>query len=282
MPAQGLPSKDVLRRFSNTEAAREDSALLLGDPEREAGRLLEVYQPNPDPDPDPPSPQAAAAAAAAAGRRFRPLASRHWDWTGAFQLAISTRSRPPLYTRTPFQLSFFLLLLALFVLLSLSLSLSLRLHQQLHMAATTTGKHGANVLVTSSPRWNEQPQRRKVMAACPPLVLRFFPLHSSGCTYSRVRDSFGQVGFRGGDEGVPQWLETLLGEKFFNPCLVHAGARKNERNIFCLDCCTSFCPHCLPAHPPHRLLQVHYLSLATTYVATTPSALLSPELSARR
>ncbi|CAA7391665.1 unnamed protein product [Spirodela intermedia] len=47
-----------------------------------------------------------------------------------------------------------------------------------------------------------------------------------------------------------------MGEKFFNPCLVHAGARKNERNVFCLDCCTSFCPHCLPSHPPHRLLQI--------------------------
>ncbi|CAA6656191.1 unnamed protein product [Spirodela intermedia] len=39
------------------------------------------------------------------------------------------------------------------------------------------------------------------------------------------------------------------GEKFFNPCLVHAGARKNERNVFCLDCCTSFCPTVsLPTH----------------------------------
>ncbi|KMZ58716.1 PLATZ transcription factor family protein [Zostera marina] len=55
---------------------------------------------------------------------------------------------------------------------------------------------------------------------------------------------------------VPQWLLTLLGEKFFKPCSVHEFARKNERNIFCLDCSCSFCPQCISPHRPHRLLQI--------------------------
>ncbi|XP_042504236.1 protein RGF1 INDUCIBLE TRANSCRIPTION FACTOR 1 [Macadamia integrifolia] len=59
-----------------------------------------------------------------------------------------------------------------------------------------------------------------------------------------------------GISSLPHWLETLLGEKFFNPCLIHESAKKNEKNIFCLDCCTSICPHCLSPHRSHRLLQV--------------------------
>ncbi|XP_077246853.1 protein RGF1 INDUCIBLE TRANSCRIPTION FACTOR 1-like [Tasmannia lanceolata] len=54
----------------------------------------------------------------------------------------------------------------------------------------------------------------------------------------------------------PHWLECLLGEEFFNPCLLHETAKKNEKNIFCLDCCTSICPHCLSLHRSHRLLQI--------------------------
>lgn len=55
---------------------------------------------------------------------------------------------------------------------------------------------------------------------------------------------------------LPPWLEHLLGEKFFNPCLIHEYAKKNEKNIFCLDCCASICPHCVSSHRSHRLLQV--------------------------
>ncbi|XP_008796833.2 uncharacterized protein LOC103712164 isoform X2 [Phoenix dactylifera] len=61
------------------------------------------------------------------------------------------------------------------------------------------------------------------------------------------------VGFTG---GMPNWLETMLGERFFNPCMIHETAKKNEKNIFCLDCCSSFCPQCIPPHRPHRLLQI--------------------------
>ncbi|KAB5569058.1 hypothetical protein DKX38_002851 [Salix brachista] len=55
---------------------------------------------------------------------------------------------------------------------------------------------------------------------------------------------------------VPPWLQALLSEKFFNACVIHEGARKNEKNIFCLDCCVSICPHCLSPHGSHRLLQI--------------------------
>ncbi|KAE8718748.1 Detected protein of confused Function [Hibiscus syriacus] len=32
--------------------------------------------------------------------------------------------------------------------------------------------------------------------------------------------------------------------------------KKNEKNVYCLDCCISICPHCVPSHRFHRLLQV--------------------------
>ncbi|GFQ00867.1 hypothetical protein PHJA_002230600 [Phtheirospermum japonicum] len=55
----------------------------------------------------------------------------------------------------------------------------------------------------------------------------------------------------------PAWLQGLMAETFFAPCGVHHNRRKNEKNIFCLNCCLSFCPHCLPSHhPSHPLLQV--------------------------
>ncbi|CAA2960447.1 zinc finger [Olea europaea subsp. europaea] len=55
---------------------------------------------------------------------------------------------------------------------------------------------------------------------------------------------------------IPQWLEVLLGEKFFNSCLFHEYEKKNEENTFCLDCCICLCTHCLPSHESHRLLQI--------------------------
>lgn len=55
---------------------------------------------------------------------------------------------------------------------------------------------------------------------------------------------------------LPRWLEVLFTEKFFNACIIHEEERKNEKNIYCLDCCTSLCPHCLSLHGSHRLLQV--------------------------
>ncbi|KAL6223793.1 hypothetical protein ACLB2K_002651 [Fragaria x ananassa] len=54
----------------------------------------------------------------------------------------------------------------------------------------------------------------------------------------------------------PAWLEALYSQKFFAACSFHETAKKNEKNVYCLDCCTSICPHCLPSHRCHRLLQI--------------------------
>ncbi|KAI3982150.1 hypothetical protein MKX01_019056 [Papaver californicum] len=54
----------------------------------------------------------------------------------------------------------------------------------------------------------------------------------------------------------PAWLEALYTQKFFAGCPTHETAKKNEKNVFCLDCCTSICPHCLPSHRYHRLVQI--------------------------
>ncbi|GMY23202.1 protein RGF1 INDUCIBLE TRANSCRIPTION FACTOR 1 [Fagus crenata] len=55
---------------------------------------------------------------------------------------------------------------------------------------------------------------------------------------------------------LPRWLEVLLTEKFYNACIIHEEAKKNEKNVYCLDCCISLCPHCLSPHSSHRLLQI--------------------------
>uniref|UniRef100_A0A453NJZ9 B box-type domain-containing protein n=1 Tax=Aegilops tauschii subsp. strangulata TaxID=200361 RepID=A0A453NJZ9_AEGTS len=55
---------------------------------------------------------------------------------------------------------------------------------------------------------------------------------------------------------VPGWVGGLVEESFFVGCEAHESRRKNEKNIFCLACCTSICPHCGPAHRHHPLLQV--------------------------
>ncbi|KAG6508953.1 hypothetical protein ZIOFF_034335 [Zingiber officinale] len=52
------------------------------------------------------------------------------------------------------------------------------------------------------------------------------------------------------------WLGRLMEESFFVGCGAHGSRRKNEKNIFCLDCRTTICPHCAPSHPSHSLLQV--------------------------
>ncbi|GKB71037.1 putative PLATZ transcription factor family protein [Tanacetum coccineum] len=54
----------------------------------------------------------------------------------------------------------------------------------------------------------------------------------------------------------PAWLDALYAQQFFNPCTIHEHAKKNEKNICCIDCCISICPHCYHAHRFHRLLQV--------------------------
>ncbi|KAL4361147.1 hypothetical protein GQ457_04G010220 [Hibiscus cannabinus] len=51
------------------------------------------------------------------------------------------------------------------------------------------------------------------------------------------------------------WLSTLLESEFFGPCFDHQDLRKNDKNVFCIDCCLEFCRHC-KAHSQHRSLQI--------------------------
>ncbi|KAH0460680.1 hypothetical protein IEQ34_011343 [Dendrobium chrysotoxum] len=60
----------------------------------------------------------------------------------------------------------------------------------------------------------------------------------------------------GGEGELPGWLGRLVEETFFAGCGTHESMKKNEKNIFCLHCCTSICPHCATSHPSHPLLQV--------------------------
>lgn len=52
------------------------------------------------------------------------------------------------------------------------------------------------------------------------------------------------------------WLSTLLHRKFFGSCIHHQELRKNEENVFCIDCSLGFCRHCMTAHCFHRRLQI--------------------------
>ncbi|KAK8507972.1 hypothetical protein V6N13_055438 [Hibiscus sabdariffa] len=51
------------------------------------------------------------------------------------------------------------------------------------------------------------------------------------------------------------WLSTLLQTEFFSPCSDHQDLRKNEKNIFCIDCSLGFCRHC-KVHKQHISLQI--------------------------
>lgn len=56
-----------------------------------------------------------------------------------------------------------------------------------------------------------------------------------------------------------QWLSSLLRTKFFETCIDHRDLRRNEKNVFCIDCNLCFCKHCFtssPAHCFHRRLQI--------------------------
>ncbi|KAL6543870.1 hypothetical protein OROGR_010367 [Orobanche gracilis] len=48
--------------------------------------------------------------------------------------------------------------------------------------------------------------------------------------------------------------------EFFSPCVDHRELRKNEKNLFCIDCNMCLCKHCVTssAHGRrlHRLLQI--------------------------
>jgi hypothetical protein len=63
----------------------------------------------------------------------------------------------------------------------------------------------------------------------------------------------------------PEWLETLLGTRFFLACGAHPASPRNECNMFCLDCrAAPFCYYCRAhRHAGHRVIQVLLLLLLT-------------------
>ncbi|KMZ69624.1 PLATZ transcription factor family protein [Zostera marina] len=61
----------------------------------------------------------------------------------------------------------------------------------------------------------------------------------------------------------PKWLNSVLGEPFFTLCEDHKDCRKNEKNIYCLDCDARICQNCLVcldsskySHLQHNLLRI--------------------------
>lgn len=58
-----------------------------------------------------------------------------------------------------------------------------------------------------------------------------------------------------------EWVSDLLRSKFFGACVDHGELRKNEKNLFCIDCNLCLCKHCVTSSSSHhrclhRLLQI--------------------------
>ncbi|KAG8382678.1 hypothetical protein BUALT_Bualt05G0102200 [Buddleja alternifolia] len=62
------------------------------------------------------------------------------------------------------------------------------------------------------------------------------------------------------NEAEAEWVSGLLGSKFFGSCVDHRELRRNEKNLFCIDCNLCFCKHCVSSSTHsthlHRLLQI--------------------------
>ncbi|KGN50223.1 uncharacterized protein LOC101221644 [Cucumis sativus] len=58
------------------------------------------------------------------------------------------------------------------------------------------------------------------------------------------------------NNSVPEWVEILLGEKFFTPCSLHISCKKNDKTFFCLFCRSAICFSCFSSHRTHALLQI--------------------------
>ncbi|OIT05542.1 PREDICTED: uncharacterized protein LOC109243969 [Nicotiana attenuata] len=57
---------------------------------------------------------------------------------------------------------------------------------------------------------------------------------------------------------TPEWIKNLLNSKFFESCDNHKEVRRNEKNMFCIDCNLCFCKHCVNSsvHCFHEWLQI--------------------------
>ncbi|GAB2281296.1 hypothetical protein Dimus_015897 [Dionaea muscipula] len=108
------------------------------------------------------------------------------------------------------------------------------------------GGGGKNVVVVRGRR--EGRRRRNTASVVPPPP----PLHNPAADQQQQHQQEELVM----QMMMPAWLRGVMRETFFVGCGAHGDRRKNEKNIFCLGCCLSICPHCLPSHRSHPLLQV--------------------------
>ncbi|CAN1852381.1 Protein RGF1 INDUCIBLE TRANSCRIPTION FACTOR 1, partial [Linum perenne] len=87
-----------------------------------------------------------------------------------------------------------------------------------------------------------------LIVSSPAMVGREMYMENSGRNYQSQRST--------------SWIETLLSSEFFEECETHMELRKNEKNVFCLDCRVLLCRHCLKSSSNscifnrHRRLQI--------------------------
>ncbi|XP_043694545.1 protein RGF1 INDUCIBLE TRANSCRIPTION FACTOR 1-like [Telopea speciosissima] len=57
---------------------------------------------------------------------------------------------------------------------------------------------------------------------------------------------------------LPEWIDSFITSKFYDSCVIHHELRKNEMNIFCINCNECFCQHCIASstHELHEQLQI--------------------------
>jgi len=97
------------------------------------------------------------------------------------------------------------------------------------------------------------------------LFLFFINLWSNYCNYSVVELNYqwssfwcsvmSQVGCKLYVKNT-NWLSTLFHSEFFDSCGLHQEHRKNEKNVFCIDCRVGCCRHCMESHFLHRQFQI--------------------------
>ncbi|KAF9623442.1 hypothetical protein IFM89_003026 [Coptis chinensis] len=67
-----------------------------------------------------------------------------------------------------------------------------------------------------------------------------------------------QVGFKSYQAEVIDWLRVLLEKKYFGACYDHQELKKNELNMFCINCKECLCQACVSSktHSLHNVLQI--------------------------
>ncbi|PRQ41098.1 putative transcription repressor PLATZ family [Rosa chinensis] len=58
------------------------------------------------------------------------------------------------------------------------------------------------------------------------------------------------------DMVVPQWLKIMYSTVFFETCITHSDAKKNDIDHFCIDCLQPICLNCLAQHMFHKHIKI--------------------------